>query len=318
MLTALVVWIAVALALQALYRWLVHRPFSLNDKVIVITGAGMGIGRRLAEEIFIHTSNATLVLLDINHDAVLKTKRYLEGLAATGKKPSTVRVYQCDVSDPELVEGCIQRILEDVAPQPIAVLINNAGVVIGKSIMDLSPSEVRRTFDVNVVAHFWMVKSVLPSMKQCEEAMIVSISSILGYCAGARLADYVASKSAVVGFHDSLCPLGTNTGMFRWIFEHHHGFLNVQEVFAPLLQESDVATSIHRAMVRGEEQVISCHPGWLRVLHEWITPIYRLLPPTLRDYTYWASGAVYGMDTFVGRIETAAAVGRTSEKAKQA
>ncbi|TMW55728.1 hypothetical protein Poli38472_010610 [Pythium oligandrum] len=303
-------WAALTWALRS---WM-YRPFSLDDKVVVITGAGMGIGRRLAEKIYLTASNVTLVLLDINQDALEKTQRHLQEL---GKKSSTVRIYQCDVSDESAVERCIQQVIADVAPHPIAVLVNNAGIVSGKSIMELTPSQVRRTFGVNLFAHFWLVKSVLPSMKQSDDAMIVSIASVLGFTGGARLSDYVASKSAVIGFHDCLrlellhdqlrhirtllvCPLGIRTGMFDGLFDSDHGLFNLQRIFAPMLTENEVVESIHGAMLRGEHQVVSCHPGWLGTFLAILAPITRVIPPVIRDQLSLAVGAVHGMDTFVG------------------
>jgi short-subunit dehydrogenase len=60
------------------------------------------------------------------------------------------------------------------------VLINNAGVVNGKPILDTSDDEVLRTLAVNTLAPFWTVKAFLPSMKQRDAGHIVNIGSVLG------------------------------------------------------------------------------------------------------------------------------------------
>jgi all-trans-retinol dehydrogenase (NAD+) len=49
----------------------------------------------------------------------------------------------------------------------------------GKALTSLSPAEVRRTFDVNTLAHFWMLQATLPSLEQCADALIVTISSVV-------------------------------------------------------------------------------------------------------------------------------------------
>jgi NADP-dependent 3-hydroxy acid dehydrogenase YdfG len=53
------------------------------------------------------------------------------------------------------------------------MLVNNAGVVQGKKILDLSPEDIKQTFDVNVLAHFWCLKAFLPGMIKNKTGHIV-------------------------------------------------------------------------------------------------------------------------------------------------
>jgi all-trans-retinol dehydrogenase (NAD+) len=108
------------------------------------------------------------------------------------------------------------------------VLINNAGVVSGKPILETTDDEVLQTMAVNALAPFWTVKAFLPSMKERKSGHIVNIGSVLGTAAhapshthtrtctaylclasigifgGAQLTDYSASKFAVFGFTECL------------------------------------------------------------------------------------------------------------------
>lgn len=64
------------------------------------------------------------------------------------------------------------------------VLINNAGVVRGKSIIESSEKDIRFTFDVNALAHYWIVKEFLPSMIENNHGMIVTVASIAAWVTG--------------------------------------------------------------------------------------------------------------------------------------
>lgn len=54
-----------------------------------------------------------------------------------------------------------------------------SGIVAGKPLAQLSPAQVRKTFEVNTFAHFWTVQSALPSLKRAKQALIVSVSSVV-------------------------------------------------------------------------------------------------------------------------------------------
>ena len=118
------------------------------------------------------------------------------------------------------------------------MLINNAGIVTGKYLLDMTESEIRRTMNTNGLAHFWTVRSFLPYIrgKQVLDYNIIPY----GQMTGVKLTDYCASKHAANGFHESLrlelralaersnrsvvhtmlvCPYVIDTGMFDGAFE---------------------------------------------------------------------------------------------------
>lgn len=64
------------------------------------------------------------------------------------------------------------------------VILNNAGVVRGKSIIDSSEKDIRFTFEVNALAHYWIVQEFLPSLIENNHGMVVTVASIAAWVTG--------------------------------------------------------------------------------------------------------------------------------------
>lgn len=84
------------------------------------------------------------------------------------------------------------------------ILINNAGVCRGKTILDSTEKDVRFTFDVNTMAHYFLAKEFLPSMVQQNHGMVVTVASTAAFLAVPNMVDYAASKAATLAFHEGL------------------------------------------------------------------------------------------------------------------
>lgn len=84
------------------------------------------------------------------------------------------------------------------------MLFNNAGVLSGRALLDTPDHLIERSFNVNVVAHFWTVKAFLPKMIENNHGHIVTIASMAGHVGIAKLIDYCSSKFAAVGFDEAL------------------------------------------------------------------------------------------------------------------
>lgn len=119
---------------------------SVADKIVVITGAGSGIGRETAIR-FAH-EGATLVLWDVDAAGNSKTAKLVR---ECGVKAFT---YTCDVTKSEEVYRVAKRVKEEVGK--VFILVNNAGIVAGKPFLDLKDEEIRKTMEVNTMAHFWV------------------------------------------------------------------------------------------------------------------------------------------------------------------
>ena len=74
----------------------------------------------------------------------------------------------------------------------------------GKTILESSEADVRLTFDVNTMSHYWLVKEFLPSMIANNHGMVVTVASIAAYLCTAQMVDYASSKAAALSFHEGL------------------------------------------------------------------------------------------------------------------
>lgn len=84
------------------------------------------------------------------------------------------------------------------------VLINNAGVGFGGTILDEPDDKIRLTMDVNTVSHFWTVKEFLPGMIQKDHGHIVTVASLASFAGVGEITDYSCSKAAALAFHEGL------------------------------------------------------------------------------------------------------------------
>jgi len=159
--------------------------FDWGEQIVVITGGSSGVGELLANTLAVR--NVTVVVLDINP---IVTENY------------NITYYKCDVSKWEEVEAVSKKVIEEIGDP--TVLVNNAGVVQGKLILDLKPEDVQQTFSVNTLAHFWTLKAFLPSMLKHKSGHIITVASVMGYAGAVQMSDYSASKAAAISLHESL------------------------------------------------------------------------------------------------------------------
>ncbi|XP_070533990.1 estradiol 17-beta-dehydrogenase 11-like isoform X2 [Ptychodera flava] len=167
---------------------------NVDGQVVLITGAGHGIGRCLAIEFA--KLGAHLVLWDIDETGVVETADELRGIGAR------VTTYTVDVSKKDNVRSVAERVKQEIGD--VDILVNNAGITNGLELLKLSDSQIERLMDVNIMAHFWTVRAFLPAMLERQHGHIVSIASVAGKRGTGKLVDYSASKFAVVGFTEAL------------------------------------------------------------------------------------------------------------------
>lgn len=266
---------------------------TIRDSKVLITGAASGIGRLMALRIAARGGRLVLWDVDAAHlDAVAAE------VAATGGQAA---VYACNLAERESIEAAAARTLAEQGA--VDVLINNAGIVDGKRLLEATDDEIVRTFAVNTLAPFRVTRAFLPGMLAQGRGHVVTIASAAGIAAVPRLADYSASKAAAVAFDESLrlelkhdgapvrttvvCPFYIATGMFE-------GVRTRFPLLLPIMRPEAVAERIVRAIERDESRVIL--PWFVR----WAFPL-RMLPTAWFDALMGFFGITKSMDEFTGR-----------------
>ena len=161
----------------------------LQNKVIIITGAAQGMGAahaRLCIE-----AGAKVVLTDIQVE---------KGQALATKLGDSALFIKQDVTSEEDWAQVIKQ--TEAKFGQINVLVNNAGITMSKSILDMSLDEYLNIVNINQVSTFLGMKAVLPSMQKSKQGSIINISSINGLVGGAI--GYTDSKFAVRGMTKSI------------------------------------------------------------------------------------------------------------------
>jgi len=169
---------------------------SLKGMVAIITGSAQGIGKGIALGLAEH--GVDIALCDVKEDQLAETKKEIE--QKTGQKVITGRF---NITDEERVRTFVSRVEKELSK--IDILVNNAGIHPLKPIEEIDGEEWDLVFRVNVKAHFFFCKAVLPEMRKRKFGRIINISSEAGKNGGTVAAlHYAASKGAVLAFTRNL------------------------------------------------------------------------------------------------------------------
>jgi NAD(P)-dependent dehydrogenase (short-subunit alcohol dehydrogenase family) len=166
-----------------------------KDKVVVITGAGSGIGRELALQFA--DEGARLALSDINPAGLDQT------LAMIAAKPGVIaRGYELDVSSNEAFAAHAQAVQQDFGSAHY--IVNNAGATIFGTVEHTSIEEFEWQLGINMWGVLYGTKAFLPMMLAQKEGCIVNISSVFGLLGFPTQSAYNMSKFAVRGLTEAL------------------------------------------------------------------------------------------------------------------
>ena len=269
---------------------------NFTDKRILITGAGSGLGRRMA--LSMARQGGRIIAWDI--DAAALEKVLAELKLASGRDHLGMA---CDVSDSQAVYQAAAAVKTEAGR--LDILINNAGLVNGKHFLECSDDEIQRTMGVNTMALFWTTRAFLPDMIARNTGHVVTVASAGGLIGTAKLADYCASKFAAVGFDESIraelkqaapgvkttviCPFFITTGMFKGVKTRFSWLL-------PILDERYAADRMVSA-IRLQR------PRLIMPLLVYTIPLLRLMPVAFFDWVTGFLGVNTAMQDFKGRKE---------------
>jgi len=168
---------------------------SLKGWSAIVTGAGKGIGKAIAEH---------LAKEGVNLGLIARTESDLNRVADGIRNAYGVSVYTqaADIADRTSIESAIQRLKEQLGS--VDVLVNNAGTASFGTVIDMPVEEWERIVRVNLLGTYYATRAILPHMIERNRGHIVNISSTAGEKGSATTSAYSASKFGLLGFTESL------------------------------------------------------------------------------------------------------------------
>lgn len=167
----------------------------LENKIAVITGGAMGIGKGIVEVYLKY--GASVIILDYN-EALTNTLTELNA-----KYPNKINGFIVDIRNKEVLEACAKEIESRYGH--IDILVNNAGVCKLITFEDMDDNTRDFHFDININGTWNVTKVFLPLIKKTGKGAIVNLSSVTGpMVADSGEVAYATSKAAVLGFTKSL------------------------------------------------------------------------------------------------------------------
>ena len=167
----------------------------MKNRVAMITGASVGIGRAVALQMA--EKGAKLVLLDMNQETLAKLEEELKAYN------TEVMAFVCDVSDEQAVNEAVQAATEKFGG--IDILVNNAAIWRVRNLFWNNSIETwRKLFDVNVMGVVYCTNAVLPKMMENGYGRIVNVASVAGVYGNANMSVYSTTKGALIAMSKSL------------------------------------------------------------------------------------------------------------------
>jgi short-subunit dehydrogenase len=227
----------------------------LKDKIVLITGGASGIGKIMARLML--ERNAKVIIWDINQSRI---KEAISAFSNLG----VIAGYNVDVSNIKQIQETAKKVKQEFGS--VDVLINNAGIIVGKYFHEHSTLDIIKTMDVNANAPMLITAEFLKDMLNKNSGHICNIASSGGIISNPKMSVYGASKWSVIGWSDSLrlemkqlkknvnvttiMPYYINTGMFDGVKSK-----------IPILEPEATALTIVKAIEKNKKMLTI--PGYI-------------------------------------------------------
>ncbi|KAI0175380.1 short-chain dehydrogenase [Pestalotiopsis sp. NC0098] len=265
-------------------NWSDDDTWDFEKEIVLITGASSGIGASVSQCLLRHNPQTTIVILDFSP------------MSWTPPPGTKIHYYQCDLSHSSVIKLIAEKVRKEVGNPTI--LVNNAGLSRGFTVMEGSYADVELTMRTNLIAPFLLTKEFLPHMVQHDHGHILNISSMSSIMPPAGIADYAATKAGINALHEALqlelknihqAPrVRLSLGIFSFIrtplFKGETGLSNFMY---PVLHVDTVGETLADILLRGRGETLYM-PGMMRYLHllrflpEWLLRIARQSSQGLR------------------------------------
>lgn len=263
----------------------------LQNRTVLITGGASGIGKIMGRLML--ERQAKVIIWDIN-------KASIDATIAEFSSLGEIVGYHVDVSDPEQIKATALKVKQDSLT--VDVLINNAGIIVGKYFHEHSTEDIIKTMDINANAPMLITAEFLSDMLQRNSGHICNIASSGGLISNPKMSVYAASKWSLIGWSDSLrlemrklkkdihvttiMPYYINTGMFDGV-----------QSKIPILEPEAASLTIVKAIEQNKKMITI--PGYIYRLTRFGQAIMSI------NVFDWFTGSVMGiystMEHFTGR-----------------
>jgi 3-oxoacyl-[acyl-carrier protein] reductase len=167
---------------------------SLENEIVLVTGASRGIGQAIALEL--GGMGATVIGTATSESGADNISNYLKKMGING------RGMVLEVTNPDSISDVLATIAKDFAAP--SILVNNAGITRDNLLMRMKDEEWDAIMQTNLGSIFRLSKACLRSMMKARKGRIINISSVVGLTGNAGQCNYAAAKAGVIGFSKSM------------------------------------------------------------------------------------------------------------------
>ena len=161
----------------------------LDGKVAIVTGAGRGLGRAIAQTLA--ASGAGIACIDVDAETLAETQNAIRGSGGSAES------FACDVTDSERVNGVVGEVVKKMGG--LQILVNNAGITRDNLCMRMKDDQWDAVMAVNLRGTFLFSRAVCKPMMKGRWGRIINIASVSGMMGNPGQANYSASKAGVIG-----------------------------------------------------------------------------------------------------------------------